>query len=107
MSSTKRKFSRDFKIKIVQEVESGVKTRAQITREYELSEGIIAKWVSAYRANPQGAFTGHGNTQVSGEDKLKAKIHELEWALGRKTMEVEILKQTLERIDVKKGGSMK
>lgn len=105
MSGTKRKFTRDFKIKVVQEVESGIKTRAQITREYELSEGIIAKWVSVYRTNPQTAFTGRG--QSNEEDKLKAKIHNLEWALGKKTMETEILKQTLDNLEVKKGGFMK
>lgn len=101
MSVTKRKFSREFKIKVVQEVESGLKTRAQVNREYELSEGLVAKWIYAYRKNPQTAFTGQ---QISNEtEKLKAKIRQLEWALGRKTMENEILKQTIEGLQIKKG----
>jgi len=104
MSGTKRKFTREFKLQVVSEVESGTKTRAQATREYELSEGIIAKWVSAYRENPVTAFTG--KYAVSEEEKLKARIKELEWALGRKTMEVETLKETIERLNVKKGGFM-
>jgi len=102
MSVTKRKFTRDFKIKVVQEVESGVKTRAQVNREYELSEGLVSKWIYAYRHNPETAFTGQEvNTQ---EEKLRVKIHNLEWALGRKTMENEILKQTIEGLGVKKGN---
>lgn len=105
MSATKRKFSREFKLQVVQEAESGVKTRSQITREYELSEGIVAKWVTIYRANPVTAFMGKFMTTE--EEKLKAKIKELEWALGRKTMEVETLKQTLEGLNIKKGGFMK
>lgn len=105
MSATKRKFTREFKLQVVQEVESGTKTRAQATREHELSEGIIAKWVTIYRANPVTAFMGRYMTTE--EEKLKAKIKELEWALGRKTMEVETLKQTLEGLSVKKGGFMK
>jgi|SRR3989344_8363381 len=104
MSSTKRKFTREFKIQVVQEVESGLKTRAQATREYELSEGMINKWISAYRDNPQTAFTGH--LQVNEAGKLKSKVRELEWVLGRKTLEAEILKQTLDDLRVKKGGYM-
>ena len=103
MSVTKRKFSREFKIQVVQEVESAVKTRAQATREYELSEGMINKWIYTYRANPQTAFTGKSQTNEA--SRLKSKIKELEWCLGRKTLEVEILKETLAILRVKKGGS--
>jgi transposase-like protein len=102
MSVTKRKFTRDFKIKVVQEVESGIKTRAQVNREYELSEGLVAKWIYAYRKDPGTAFTGQSVNNET--DRLKAKITRLEWALGRKTMENEILKQTLEGLGVKKGN---
>ena len=105
MSSTKRKFTREFKIQVVQEVESGLKTRAQATREHELSEGMINKWTSAYRDNPQTAFTGH--LQGNEASKLKSKVRELEWVLGRKTLEAEILKQTLNDLQVKKGGYMR
>lgn len=105
MSSTKRKYSREFKIQVVQEVESGVKNRAQVTREHEISEGLISKWIYAYRKNPQTAFTGQHSLSNS-EDKLKSKIRELEWVLGKKTLEAEILKTTLEELKVKKGGFM-
>lgn len=105
MSSTKRKYTRELKIQVVQEVESGVKTRAQVTREHEISEGLISKWIYAYRKNPQTAFTRQYSFSSS-EDKLKAKIRELEWVLGKKTLEAEILKTTLEELKVKKGGFM-
>lgn len=102
MSVTRRKYTRDFKIQVVQEVEQGLKTRAQVNREYELSEGLVAKWIAECRRNPQTAFTGTGNG-VSEVDKLKAKVSQLEWALGRKTMEVELLKDTVERLKVNTG----
>lgn len=105
MSSTKRKYKRELKIQVVQEVESGVKTRAQATREHEISEGLISKWIYAYRKNPQTAFTGKCSVS-SPEDKLRSKIRELEWVLGKKTLEAEILKTTLEELKVKKGGFM-
>lgn len=85
----RRKFTREFKIQVVTEVESGLKTRAQATREYGLSDGLIAKWISDYRKDPQGTFTGPGNPTTH-VDKLEAKISQLEWALGRKTLENEV-----------------
>lgn len=110
MSVTRRKYTRDFKIQIVQEVEQGLKTRAQVNREYELSEGLVSKWIADYRRNPQTAFTGASYGGVTEVDKLKAKISQLEWALGRKTMEVELLKEAVERLKentgVKRGQSM-
>jgi len=107
MSTTKRKYSREFKIQVVQEIESGLKTKAQATREYEVCEGLIGKWIRIYRENPQTAFTKQCcGSSPNPEDKLRAKIRELEWILGKKTLEAEILKTTLEDLKVKKGGFM-
>lgn len=94
MPIKRRKFTREFKLQVVSEVESKIKTRAQVTREYQLSEGLIHKWLSEYRRDPQTAFRGSG-LNVS---PLEAKISQLEWALGRKTMENEVLKKTLQNL---------
>ena len=105
MSVTKRRFTREFKIQVISEIEQGLKTRAQATREYELSEGIVNKWIQAYRKDPQNAFSGHGadNGENSEIEKLKSKISQLEWALGRKSFEVEMLKEVVEKLKVKRG----
>lgn len=105
MSVSKRKFHRDFKIKVCQEMESGLKTKAQVTREYELAEGLVGKWLRAYQTDPVNCFTGKGNGGwgVDPTNKLRSQIYELEWALGRKTMENEILKKSLEIVKQKKG----
>jgi len=104
MSVSKRKFNREFKVQVVNEVESGLKSRAQATREHELLEGIVAKWILEYRKDPQGAFTKTSSSRgFSPESRFKSRIMELEWALGRKTMENEILKRTLEGLNVKRG----
>lgn len=106
MSVSKRKFHRDLKIKVCQEIASGLKTKAQATREYELSEGMVSKWLRAYQADSVNCFTGSGNGGWGSDptNKLKSQIHELEWALGRKTMENEILKKSLEIVKQKKGA---
>lgn len=103
MSATKRKFTREFKTQVVSEIESGLKTKAQATREYELSEGMVNKWVRQYQADPQNAF--RYPQAVSEMERLKSRIIQLETALGRKTLECEILKTTLDNLKVKKGVS--
>lgn len=105
MSVTKRKFTREFKIQVVSELEQGLKTRAQVNREYELSEGLVNKWVQAYRKDPQNAFLGHGTSNGANveTERLKAQISQLEWALGRKSFEVEMLKEVIEKLQVKRG----
>ena len=83
MSLKHRKFDREFKLQVCREMEAGVKTRAQIGREYELSEGLAGKWLDEYRHNPNGCFTGSGR-QV---DRREARISQLEAALGRTVKE--------------------
>lgn len=106
MSVFKRKFTRDFKLQVVSEIENGIKTRAQVTREYELSEGLLGKWVTTVRKEGSLAFVGN-NHPSSDLEKLQGRISQLEGALGRKTMEVEILKSTLEALKIKKGAFTK
>ena len=99
MSVRKRVYTKEFKFNVVTEIESGIKTRAQITREYELSEGLVSKWVQTYRNNPKEAFSGN----TSELQRLKSQISQLESALGRKTLEVDILKKALDLAQVKRG----
>ena len=94
MSLKHRKFDREFKLQVCREMEAGVKTRARIGREYELSEGLAGKWLEEYRRNPSGCFTGSGH-QV---DRREARISQLEAALGRMVMENELLKKVTARL---------
>lgn len=89
MQLIKRKFIREFKLKVCEEVESGLKTQAQINREYQLSEGLVGKWLFEYRKDPLNCFT-NSRYQVTSQE---AKISQLEAALGRAVLENEILKR--------------
>ncbi len=42
MAVKRRKFSRDFKLQVVREVEAG-KAQAQIAREHEISQTLISR----------------------------------------------------------------
>ena len=43
---TRRTFSREFKLKVIREVEAG-KSQAQVAREYQITENTISQWATA------------------------------------------------------------
>ena len=44
----RRTFTREFKLKVIREVEAG-KSQAQVAREYQLTENTISKWRRQHR----------------------------------------------------------
>lgn len=92
MQPVQRKYSRDFKLRVISEIEAG-KTAAQASREYQIKDNLIYSWLSEYRRNPHNAFMGKGNICSN-----EAKIAELERMVGRLTMENELLKKALARL---------
>lgn len=75
-----KKYDRDFKIQTVELVISKEKTVAQLSRELEISENTLYRWVSEYKEDPKNAFRGKG--QLKPEDKstleLQKQIRDLE-----------------------------
>lgn len=55
MKLTKRNFNREFKIQVCHEVESGLKTQAQASREYMVGSNLISQWIKQYRQDPMDA----------------------------------------------------
>lgn len=56
----RRKFSREFKIEAVRLVlERGVSV-AQASRDIDVHENVLRKWVKELGADPKHAFPGHG-----------------------------------------------
>jgi transposase-like protein len=90
MSLAKRKFTREFKIQVCEEVESKVKTQAEAIREHSLAPSVLSGWLSEYRKNPNCCFVGREKYPV---DASAAKIKELEAALGRATYELQVAKE--------------
>src|SRR3989337_2661319 len=86
---TRRGYTREFKISIIRELESG-KNLAQLSRENNLHPTMISRWRLEYQKNPKSAFSGNGNTY-----KEDAKIHELERLVGKLYTENEFLKKAL------------
>ena len=92
MARTRRIFSREFKIDIVNQLLAG-KPVSQVGRENDLHPTLITRWKREYTENPEKAFSGHGNAY-----KDTARIAELERLVGRLYAENEFLKKVSETL---------
>jgi transposase len=105
-----RTFSEEFKRKKVQEIERKISTIAEISRQYDVRENNVAKWVKLYSTN---FMTGSRLIVESESDTKKLieyqkKIAELERLLGQKQVVIEFQNKMIElaeqeyKIDIKK-----
>src|SRR5213592_3696224 len=93
----RRVFSTEFKRTAVQRILTGEKTLAELSRELDISPGVIRNWKRFAEAGATTAVqTSEGVVPASQLREAYAKIREPERALGRKTMEVEILRAARE-----------
>ena len=87
----RRKFTKDFKISVLSEFNSG-KTIAQISSEKGISPSVISKWRNQYKQDPERAFAGEGKIS-----SLEAELKECKKVIGELYLKVEFLQ------DVKKN----
>src|SRR5262249_9373565 len=102
----RRVFSTEFKRTTVQQILTGEKTLAELSRELDIAPSVIRNWKRFAEAGATRA--ARPSEAVAPASQLRdayAKIRELERALGRKTMEVEILRAAQEI--VKKTPSLR
>jgi transposase len=94
-----RKFTPEFKKRVVDEFEAGAKGATQICREYEICDSVLRRWVDQYRERGENAWR---REDPEAQELLAAekRIAELEAALGRATLEVEFLKRCCKRANI-------
>lgn len=85
----RRKYTSKFKAQVVLEIISGAKTQAEIARQHRIKPDLITRWRRQFLENAPNLFE-RGNHH-GGIDE--ARITELEQALGKKTMELELAKK--------------
>ena len=93
MAVKRRQFNRDFKLQVVREVEAG-KTQAQIAREHEINQHLISRWCRQHRKYKERAFSGNGRAYTE-----EARIAALERKIGQLTMENDLLKKVLQKLE--------
>ncbi len=94
MIQSRRSFSRDFKVKVVKQLEAG-DTVASLARRHQLHPNVIYNWVKQYRKGPEKAF----HRRKSEANPEAEHIAELERKVGQLTMENDFLKKLMHRLD--------
>lgn len=61
MALKRRRFTREFKLQMVQEVEAG-KTLVQAAHEYQVQSTLIRRWQKEHLQHAEQAFSGNGNS---------------------------------------------
>jgi transposase len=89
----RRKFTREFKLQVLAEIAAG-KSIAQAAREHQLHPTLISRWQKQHRQYAGRAFAGNGHSYTD-----EARIAELERMVGRLTMENDLLKKALQRLE--------
>lgn len=102
----RRRFTRNFKISVLHELQSG-KSGAQVCRENNISSSVLYKWRRTYEKYPDTAFKGNGNIYT-----LEAKLAEKDRLIGKLYAENELLKKVLHSLKTmlaenqKRGGQI-
>lgn len=92
MAITRRKFTREFKLAAIEQIESG-KPLARVARELEVHENTLRRWKQEVQQHPGQAFPGLGKARTPSREA------ELERKIGQMTLEIDFLKKVLQRVE--------
>ena len=86
---TRRKFSPEFKSRVVLEMLTEQKSAAQASREYGIKDSVLSRWKQEFIDRSPMLFEEAG----SGNGGQEQRIVELERMVGRLAMELEMAKK--------------
>jgi transposase-like protein len=99
-----RTFTREFKLEVVRQIESGAKRPAQVCREHHLAETVLLRWRREYEERGEVAFTPHAlDGQASSPTSAERRIAELERLCGQLALENAALKKALQHLQARPG----
>ena len=107
MSRRGRRFSEEFKLQVVQEVQAG-ESQAAVARRHSVSANTVLEWLKAYRS---GSLGGEGTgadvqkllVQTRADETHIAELHRL---LGQKEEEIAFLKKTARRKELQNAAAV-
>jgi transposase len=94
----RRKFTPEFKTKVVLEVLSGTRSHAEACREYHLKTELLSAWKQEFLANATKAFESDNQ-----RSEAQTRLEELERVVGRLTLELEIAKKASNILEAARG----
>src|SRR6516164_10243559 len=93
MGLSHRRFTKEFKLAAVRRLEEGVSI-AEAARALEVNPNVLHRWWREFRQGPGNVFPGNGKQRWS-----EGRIAELERKVGQQTLEIDLLKGCLRRIE--------
>ncbi len=92
-----RVHSRELKLTVCRQIESGEKRPAQVCREHSLAQSVLARWREEFRDRGEAAFTPKEPAELSATDALEQRIAELERHCGQLSLENAFLKKSVQQ----------
>lgn len=101
MGQPHRTYTPEFKVRVVMELLAGKKSLGEASREYGIKDSVISRWRQEFTERAPQIFEQSGSKDAQAE-----RIAELERALGRATLQLEIAKKVFGDSDFrfKDGG---
>jgi transposase len=93
MVKTRRRYTREFKLSVIRDLESGI-TVSELARKHNIHPALPKRWRREYYEDPDNSFSGNGNTY-----KLEARNAELERLVGQLYAENEFLKKAITNLE--------
>src|SRR5271163_3627627 len=99
----RRRFSTDLKLAVVAETMQPGMSVSYVARRHGLSPSLVFRWRQLMSEGGKEAVRADDEVVAASEvRRLEERVRELERLLGRKTMEVELLKEALDLARAKK-----
>ncbi len=83
MGLSRRKFTREFKLAVTEQLERGVSV-AEVARANEVSPNVLQRWRREFRESPATAFPG-----VSQRQEAPDRVAQLERKIGQQALEID------------------
>lgn len=107
-----RRFSEDFKLKLVKEYEQGFRSVPELEKFYDVGNASIYSWIYKYSTYNKKSIqvVEMKDSQLLKLKQMEARIIELERAVGQKQMNIDYLEKMIDLakeefdIDIKKNS---
>lgn len=107
-----RKFSKDLKLKVVKEYESGKHGVRALSKIYDVSSQSVYNWIYKYSKYNEKSIkvVELKDSQMDKINRMERRIMDLERALGKKQMTIDFLEKMIDLakeeydIDIKKNS---
>ena len=93
--ASRRKFTPEFKARIVLEMLTENKSAAQLSREHGIKDSVISRWKQEFIERSPSVFE-NGSTE---KDEQAQHVAELERLVGRLTLELDATKKVSKYLD--------